>query len=95
MHEDFSLGELAVRFGLELRGSPDTRVSHVATLAQAPPGSLSFLADSRHRRELATTRASAVVLAVFWVYYSVQVFFLGACFCAALREREAQSKVPA
>jgi UDP-3-O-[3-hydroxymyristoyl] glucosamine N-acyltransferase len=63
VHEDFSLGELAVRFGLELRGSPDTRVSHVATLAQAPPGSLSFLADSRHRRELATTRASAVVLA--------------------------------
>jgi membrane protein len=31
--------------------------------------------------------ASAVVLAVFWVYYSVQVFFLGACFCAALRAR--------
>jgi UDP-3-O-[3-hydroxymyristoyl] glucosamine N-acyltransferase len=61
--QDFSLGELAVRFGLELRGSPDARVSHVATLAQALPGSLSFLADSRHRRELATTRASAVVLA--------------------------------
>jgi len=63
VQEDFSLGELAVRFGLELRGSPDARVSHVATLAQALPGSLSFLADSRHRRELATTRASAVVLA--------------------------------
>jgi UDP-3-O-[3-hydroxymyristoyl] glucosamine N-acyltransferase len=63
VQEDFSLGELAVRFGLELRGSPDTRVSHVATLAQAPPGSLSFLADARHRRELTTTRASAVVLA--------------------------------
>ena len=31
--------------------------------------------------------ASAVVLAVFWVYYSVQVFFLGACFCAALGRR--------
>jgi UDP-3-O-[3-hydroxymyristoyl] glucosamine N-acyltransferase len=63
VQEDFSLGELAVRFGLELRGSPDARVSHVATLAEAPPGSLSFLADARHRRELATTRASAVVLA--------------------------------
>ena len=63
MQEELSLGELAVRFGLELRGSPDTRVSHVATLAEAAPGSLSFLADSRHRRELASTRASAVVLA--------------------------------
>jgi UDP-3-O-[3-hydroxymyristoyl] glucosamine N-acyltransferase len=63
VQEDFSLGELAVRFGLELRGSPDARVSHVATLAEAAPGSLSFLADARHRRELATTQASAVVLA--------------------------------
>jgi UDP-3-O-[3-hydroxymyristoyl] glucosamine N-acyltransferase len=63
VQEDFSLGELAVRFGLELRGSPDIRVSHVATLAEAAPGSLSFLADSRHRRELIATRASAVVLA--------------------------------
>jgi membrane protein len=30
--------------------------------------------------------ASAVVVAVLWVYYSVQVFFLGACFSSALRE---------
>jgi UDP-3-O-[3-hydroxymyristoyl] glucosamine N-acyltransferase len=63
VQEGFSLGELAVRFALELRGDPDTRVSHIATLAQAAPGSLSFLADSRYRRDLVTTRASAVVLA--------------------------------
>jgi membrane protein len=31
--------------------------------------------------------ASAVVLAVLWVYYSVQVFFLGVCFSAALQDR--------
>ncbi|MBX3190657.1 MAG: YihY/virulence factor BrkB family protein [Labilithrix sp.] len=29
--------------------------------------------------------ASAVVIAVVWVYYSAQTFFLGACFGAALR----------
>jgi UDP-3-O-[3-hydroxymyristoyl] glucosamine N-acyltransferase len=63
VQEEFSLGELAVRFALELRGDPDTRVSEIATLAQAAPGSLSFLADSRYLRDLATTRASAVVLA--------------------------------
>ena len=63
MQVDFSLGELAVRFGLELRGSPDVRVSHVATLAQATPGSLSFLANPRYRRNLRDTRASAVVVA--------------------------------
>jgi membrane protein len=31
--------------------------------------------------------ASAVVLAVLWVYYSVQVFFLGACFAGVLHAR--------
>lgn len=35
--------------------------------------------------------ASAVVLAVFWAYYSAQVFFLGACLGAALRERAART----
>jgi UDP-3-O-[3-hydroxymyristoyl] glucosamine N-acyltransferase len=60
--EDFSLGELAVRFGLELAGDPEARVSHVATLSQATPGSVSFLANSRYRRSLRTTRAGAVVL---------------------------------
>ncbi len=63
MQEDFSLGELAVRFGLELRGAPELRVARVATLAQASEGSLSFLANSRYRRNLKTTRASAVVVA--------------------------------
>ncbi len=62
MPADFSLGELAVRFGLEFEGDPDTRVAHVATLSQAGPGSVSFLANPRYRRSLQTTRASAVVL---------------------------------
>jgi UDP-3-O-[3-hydroxymyristoyl] glucosamine N-acyltransferase len=62
VQEGFSLGELAVRFGLELAGEPSIRVSHVATLSQGGAGSLSFLADSRHRRELEATRASAVLL---------------------------------
>jgi UDP-3-O-[3-hydroxymyristoyl] glucosamine N-acyltransferase len=62
VQEGFSVGELSVRFGLELAGDPDARVSHVATLSQASAGSLCFLADSRHRRDLGTTRASAVVL---------------------------------
>jgi UDP-3-O-[3-hydroxymyristoyl] glucosamine N-acyltransferase len=60
---EFSLGELAVRFGLGLRGEPDLRVSHVATLSHADSGSLSFLANPRYRRQLESTRATAVVLA--------------------------------
>ena len=57
-----SLGELAVRFGCELRGDPDIRLERVATLANAGAGALSFLANPRYRAQLADTRAAAVVL---------------------------------
>ncbi len=56
------LGELAVRFGCELRGDPDTEIERVATLQEAGPGSISFLANSKYRRHLLDTAASAVVL---------------------------------
>ena len=62
MHGDYSLGELAVRFGLELRGDPTLRVSRVATLHQASAGSLSFLANPRYKKHLPTTQAVAVVV---------------------------------
>ena len=57
-----TLGELAVRHGLELRGDPDVRVARVGTLQQAGPDAVSFLANPRYRKYLATTRAGAVVL---------------------------------
>jgi len=61
--DGYSLGELAVRFGLELRGDPDLRVSRVATLHHAARGSLSFFANSRYRKALSVTEATAVVIA--------------------------------
>lgn len=57
-----SIGELAVRFGCELRGDPDIRVEHVATLANADASALAFLANPHYRPQLAQTRAAAVVL---------------------------------
>jgi UDP-3-O-[3-hydroxymyristoyl] glucosamine N-acyltransferase len=57
-----SLGELAVRFGCELRGDPDARVERVATLGNADGQALAFLANPRYRALLAETRAAAVVL---------------------------------
>lgn len=60
---DYSLGELAVRFGLLLRGDPGARVSRVATLGNAGAGSISFLANARYRRQLETTQATAVLIA--------------------------------
>ena len=38
--------------------------------------------------------ASAIVLAVLWVYYSAQVFFFGACVGAVLRQRSSRTAVP-
>ena len=59
---EFSLGDLAVRFGLVLRGNPTLRVSRVATLANAGEGAISFLANAHYRRQLPATRAAAVIL---------------------------------
>jgi UDP-3-O-[3-hydroxymyristoyl] glucosamine N-acyltransferase len=57
-----SLGELAVRFGCELRGDPSILIERVATLSGATPGALAFLANPQYRRQLEATRASVVVL---------------------------------
>ncbi|MCP5328828.1 MAG: UDP-3-O-(3-hydroxymyristoyl)glucosamine N-acyltransferase [Steroidobacteraceae bacterium] len=58
-----TLGELAVRFGCELRGDPDLRVESIGTLSGAGPGALTFFVNPRLRAELQATRAAAVVLA--------------------------------
>jgi len=57
-----SLGELAVRFGCELRGNPDALVERIGTLANADSHSVAYLSESRNRRELTATRAAVVVL---------------------------------
>ena len=58
----FTLGELAVRFGCSLKGDPDARVSHVATLEAAGPDAVTFLANPKYRRHLSKTRAGAVIV---------------------------------
>ncbi|NIR59112.1 MAG: UDP-3-O-(3-hydroxymyristoyl)glucosamine N-acyltransferase [Gammaproteobacteria bacterium] len=60
---ELTLGELAERTGAQLHGDPGVRVHAVAALGQAGPGTVAYLADARHRRLLAETRASAVILA--------------------------------
>lgn len=47
---------------MEVRGNPDLRIAGVGTLHNATGGQLSFLANSRYRRFLRNTRASAVVV---------------------------------
>ena len=57
-----TLGELAVRFGCELRGDPDAEVDSVGALSQAGPRSVTFLANPKYVSQLTGTRAGAVIL---------------------------------
>ena len=57
-----SLGEIAARFGVELHGDPDAVVDRVATLGNAGPDAVSFLANPAYRSALADTKAGAVLL---------------------------------
>ena len=57
-----TLGDLAVRFGCELRGDPAATVDSVAALSQAGPRAVSFLANPKYVSQLAETRAGAVIL---------------------------------
>lgn len=57
-----SLGEIAERFGCELRGDSAVRVRHVATLHGADAESVSFLANAAYRGQLETTGAAAVIV---------------------------------
>lgn len=57
-----TLGALAVRFGLALRGDPDRLVRSVGTLEGAGDQQIAFLADPKLADRLAGCRAGAVVL---------------------------------
>src|SRR5690606_39524714 len=58
----FTLGELAERLGATLRGDAEQRISGLATLQEAGPEQLTFLANPQYRRYLPETRAGAVLL---------------------------------
>ncbi|MEX1034046.1 MAG: UDP-3-O-(3-hydroxymyristoyl)glucosamine N-acyltransferase [Cellvibrionaceae bacterium] len=57
------LAELADTIGARLVGDPSIRITGIATLQDAGVGQLAFLANAKYRKYLATTCASAVILA--------------------------------
>jgi membrane protein len=88
----------ALTFGLFValfRVLPEAHVTWREASASAGASTLLFAVGSsivtayvRHKHVADLYEgASAVVLAVVWVYYSAQVFFLGACVGAAMRAR--------
>ncbi|HET7588467.1 MAG TPA: UDP-3-O-(3-hydroxymyristoyl)glucosamine N-acyltransferase [Gammaproteobacteria bacterium] len=58
-----TLAEIARHCGGRVQGDAQTLIDSVATLQNAGPGAISFLANSRYRKYLAGTRAAAVILA--------------------------------
>jgi UDP-3-O-[3-hydroxymyristoyl] glucosamine N-acyltransferase len=58
----YSLRGISERFGGEVIGDPDTQVRRVATLENAGPGAIAFLANARYQQQLAGTRATAVIV---------------------------------
>lgn len=58
----FTLGQLAERLGATVRGNPERLISGLATLQEAQPEQLSFLANPQYRKFLAATQAGALLL---------------------------------
>jgi UDP-3-O-[3-hydroxymyristoyl] glucosamine N-acyltransferase len=58
-----TLGEIARVAEASIEGSPDTEIRGVAGLEDAESGDVSFLAHPRYESALASTRATAVILA--------------------------------
>ncbi|MCF5804297.1 MULTISPECIES: UDP-3-O-(3-hydroxymyristoyl)glucosamine N-acyltransferase [Pseudomonas syringae group] len=56
------LGQLAEFLGATLRGDKDIEITGLATLQEAGPGQVSFLANPKYRKLLVDTQASAVLL---------------------------------
>jgi len=60
--EKYRLAQIVERFGGEILGDPQTPISQVATLESAGAGHIGFLAHSKYHKQLAGTRAGAVIL---------------------------------
>ena len=58
----YTLRDLADKVGAELLGEADCQIDSIATLSNAGPGSISFLSNPHFRKQLATTKASAVII---------------------------------
>ena len=60
--EKYRLAQIVERFGGDILGNPQTPISQVATLESAGARHISFLTHSKYRKQLAATRAGAVIL---------------------------------
>ncbi|VVO55017.1 MULTISPECIES: UDP-3-O-(3-hydroxymyristoyl)glucosamine N-acyltransferase [Pseudomonas] len=62
MTATIKLGQLAEFLGATLRGDPEKEITGLATLQEAGPAQLSFLANPQYRKYLAGSQAAALLL---------------------------------
>jgi len=58
-----NLSEIAVRLGCSLVGDGSVQIKRVSGLENALPGDLTFLSNTKYKRLLESTKASAIILA--------------------------------
>lgn len=58
----FTLAEIAAQLGGDVLGDPQTRIAQVASVGKAGEGDITFLANPKFRSQLASCKASAVIL---------------------------------
>ncbi|HWU68658.1 MAG TPA: UDP-3-O-(3-hydroxymyristoyl)glucosamine N-acyltransferase [Stenotrophobium sp.] len=58
----YTLGEIAQRFGLEIKGDAGTMISGVCGLVPGKPDCITFLNNPKLRGQLAATQAAAVII---------------------------------
>lgn len=61
-----SVGELAARIGGAVEGDTAAPLTHMASLAEADAGALSFLSNKRYADQVASTKATAVIVGGDW-----------------------------
>ncbi len=59
---EITLREMAKRVAGTVVGDPDAKINHIAGLAEAGPGALSFLTNARYENLLRSTRATAAIV---------------------------------
>ncbi len=70
------LADIAAQIGGTLEGNGDVEIQGLASLAEAGPGDITFLANPKYASEVATTAASAVLVNTEWS---------GECPCGLIR----------
>jgi UDP-3-O-[3-hydroxymyristoyl] glucosamine N-acyltransferase len=62
MTSPYRLSDIVEKLGGRVAGDSGVRITQVATLENAQPDQISFLANSKYRAQLASTKAGAVIL---------------------------------